>query len=433
MKIFIEPNNNHWELISKRAELDYSQITSQVKSILDDVKSKGDEALLQYITMYDKFPINNIEKIIVSEEEIVESKKKINKSLREAIDLAYNNIYKFHKHQITSPKKIETVKGVKCWRRDVPIEKVGLYIPGGTAPLFSTVLMLGVPAQIAGCKEKILCTPPTMEGNIAPPILYAASLVEINRIYKVGGAHAIAAMAYGTKTIPEVYKIFGPGNQYVTIAKQLVMQQGTAIDLPAGPSELLVWADESCKPEFVAADLLSQAEHGNDSQVILVVNSLELADKVQFHLKKQLEHLPRKSIVNESLKNSSILVFHDKQKALDFINYYAPEHLIISCENALKWSELIVNAGSVFIGNFSPESAGDYASGTNHTLPTNGYARVYSGVSLESFVKKITFQQISPKGLLSLGDGIMQMAEAENLYAHKYAVSIRVEKIKKKK
>ncbi|MFQ3575278.1 MAG: histidinol dehydrogenase, partial [Cytophagales bacterium] len=402
---------------------------NSVLPVLKEVKEKGDEALFHFTLMFDKI---KIEKLQVLENEFDEAHKKVSKTLKESIQLAFDNISVFHQSQKSPVKKVETMKGVSCWRKSVAIDKVGLYVPGGTAPLFSTVLMLGTPAKIAGCREIILCTPPDSAGKINPAILYAAKLVGVTKVFKVGGAQAIAAMAYGTESIPKTYKIFGPGNQFVTAAKQLVTQEGVAIDMPAGPSEVLVWADEFCSPEFVAADLLSQAEHGADSQVILVVDSVELANEIQTQLKEQLNQLPRKSMAQQALLNSSTLVFAEKNTALEFVNTYAAEHLIIALKDAVKMADKITNAGSVFIGNYSPESVGDYASGTNHTLPTNGYAKAFSGVSLDSFVKKITFQELKPKGLLALGEAVMNMAEAEGLEAHKNAVQVRINKIKNK-
>ena len=346
--------------------------------------------------------------------------------------MAKVNIEIFHNSQIQKVERIETMPGVWCWRKSVGIEKVGIYIPGGSAPLFSTVLMLGIPAKIAGCKEVILCTPPNEQGEINPAILYAASLVGVTAIYSVGGAQAIAAMAYGTATIPKVHKIFGPGNQYVTAAKQLVQQNGIAIDMPAGPSEVCVWADENAIPSFVAADLLSQAEHGPDSQVILVANNKAIVSAIQLEIDLQLSALPRKDFASKALANSKAIILSNQDQAIDLINAYAPEHLILSVDNALQIADKIINAGSVFIGNYSPESVGDYASGTNHTLPTNGYAKAYSGVSLDSFVKKITFQQLTERGLMNIAPTVIEMAEAEGLQAHSNAVSVRLNLIKSK-
>ena len=350
----------------------------------------------------------------------------LSQELKDAIQQAKSNIEKFHRSQIEELKVIETMPGINCWRRSVGIEKVGIYIPGGSAPLFSTVLMLAIPAVIAGCKEIILCTPPSKDSSINPAILYTANLCGVKKIFKVGGVQAIAAMAYGTETIPKVFKIFGPGNQYVTAAKQLIQKEGIAIDMPAGPSEVLVIADETAVPEFVAADLLSQAEHGADSQVILLITCEEDAEKIQLSIKEQLQKLPRKEIAEKALANSKIVLLNSIDEAIDLSNLYAPEHLILSYEKAEEFTGKIISAGSVFIGNYSPESVGDYASGTNHTLPTNGYAAMYSGVSVDSFVKKVTFQQLTKEGLTNIGNTVMQMAEAEGLDAHKNAVAIRL-------
>ena len=364
----------------------------------------------------------------VSQEEIREAVMQVPEDLKKAIETAALNIEKFHESQITSPKVVETAKGVKCWQKAVPIEKVGLYIPGGTAPLFSSVLMLGIPARIAGCNRIVLTTPPGKDGKINPVILYTAYMAGISEIYKLGGVQAIGALAYGTETVPAVYKIFGPGNQYVTTAKQLVNRDGIAIDMPAGPSEVAIMADGSAQPEFLASDLLSQAEHGNDSQVIMVTTHESLIEKVEKALQDQLDDLPRKDFADQALNHSKIILLQDKKEMIDFINTYAPEHLIISTSDYQELQEQVVNAGSVFLGNFTPESAGDYASGTNHTLPTNGFARVFNGVNLDSFVKKITFQEITREGLQKLGPVIEKMAEAEELIAHKNAVSVRLKK-----
>ena len=350
-------------------------------------------------------------------------------ALKKAIIQAAENIEKFHAAQVTLPETIETMPGIQCWRKSVGIEKVGLYIPGGTAPLFSTVLMLGIPAKLAGCKQIVLCSPPNVEGTLHPAIIFAAKLVGVTHIYKIGGVQAIAAMAYGTRKVPKVHKIFGPGNKYVTCAKQLVQEDGIAIDMPAGPSEVCVYADDTANPAFVAADLLSQAEHGTDSQVLLVSASEELVNKVNVELEKQLELLPRKDIAAQALTNSKAIIIDEIKVAIDLINEYAPEHLIISCKDPMAIGDKIINAGSIFIGNYSPESVGDYASGTNHTLPTNGYAKAYSGVSVDSFVKKITFQKLSKQGLINIAKTVELMAEAEGLHAHKNAVTIRIQEI----
>lgn len=427
MKIHSYPNRDKWSELIKRPTEGIKQKENIVRDILQLVKRQGDKALIDLTRKLDNV---NLKSLSLNESELTKAGKQITPSLKKAIDTAYKNIHRFHTAQLnTKIEKIETMPGVVCWRKTVPIEKVGLYVPGGSAPLFSTVLMLGIPAKIAGCKEVILCSPP----NIHPPILYAASKCGIKTIFCVGGAQAIAAMAYGTKSIPKVDKIFGPGNSFVTIAKQLVTQDGVAIDMPAGPSEVLVIADDTANPAFVAADLLSQAEHGPDSQVILVSTSNGLVSAVTKELASQIRKLPRKAIAEKALQNSRAVVMKSLDEALAFSNQYAPEHLILSCKNAERLAERVVNAGSVFIGNYSPESAGDYASGTNHTLPTNGYARAYSGVSVDSFVKKITFQRISKEGLTKLGPTIEAMAEAEQLQAHKNAVTIRLTTLKGKK
>ena len=410
------PKRNEWTELLKRPSMDSSALENSVQSILNDVKQNGNSALQKYSQQFDKVDFDP--NPLSFGEGWGEA---ISNQLKSAIQVAKRNIEKFHLAQKEKIKVIETTKGVKCWRKSVAIEKVGLYIPGGSAPLFSTILMLGIPAKIAGCKEIILCTP-----SADAAILYVAKLVGIKKVFKVGGAQAIAAMAYGTETIPKVNKIFGPGNQYVTCAKQLIQKNGVAIDMPAGPSEIAVLADESCVPAFVASDLLSQAEHGADSQVILVTTKEKIMTEVQNEIEKQLELLPRKEIAKKALENSKAILVKTKLKAIDLLNEYAPEHLIIACKDADKLAEKITNAGSVFLGNYSPESAGDYASGTNHTLPTNGYAKSYSGVSLDSFVKKITFQKLSKDGLKKIGKSVELMAEAEGLNAHKNAVAIRI-------
>lgn len=430
MKIIAYPPQNKWESLIKRPTENFASIQKSVENILQSVKLKGDKALIELTKKFDKVAIRSLR---VEGDVIKSSGKNISTSLKRAIDTAYKNIYTFHAAQIGKTEKIETTQGVLCWRKSIGIEKVGLYIPGGSAPLFSTVLMLGIPAQIAECKEVILCTPPNKNGEVHPAILYAAVKCGIKNIYRVGGAQAITAMAYGTKTIPKVDKIFGPGNSFVMIAKQLVSLTGVAIDMPAGPSEVLVIADDSADAGFVAADLLSQAEHGPDSQVILVSMSRKLMESVNKELIAQLKALPRRGIAEKALVNSRAILVKSTDEAIGFSNLYAPEHLILSCNNAEKLAEKVINAGSVFIGNYSPESAGDYASGTNHTLPTNGYAKAYSGVSVDSFVKRITFQKLSPEGLFKLGNVIETMAAAEQLDAHKNAVTIRLNKIKRKK
>ncbi len=422
MNIIKFPQKNTWKTLLERPTIDFLEIESRIKVILTDIQTQGDEAAYRFNAQYDK---NFDKNFLVSAQEIVLASTLLSKELKDAIIMAKNNIQKFHEIQKNEIQKVETMSGVVCWRKSVAIQKVGLYIPGGTAPLFSTVLMLGIPAQIAGCEQVIMCTP-AFEGKIHPAILFAASLVGITKIFKIGGAQAIGAMAYGTASVPKVYKIFGPGNQYVTAAKQLIAKEGFAIDMPAGPSELAVWADDTAVPSYVAADLLSQAEHGADSQVVLVSTSEKLLENVQTELNKQVLELPRKEIAEKALKNSKLILVENNEIALELINEYAPEHLIIALDKTEEWAEKIVNAGSIFMGNFTPESAGDYASGTNHTLPTNGFARAYSGVSVDSFVKKITFQQISKEGLKNIGKTIEIMAENEGLQAHKNAVSIRL-------
>ncbi len=427
MQIQKYPIKKNWSSLSKRPSLQKDNLETAVSTIIKEVQTFQNKALLKYTLEFDKVQLSDLR---VSKQEIQAAEVTVSASLKNAIQIAKDNIATFHLSQKEKPQVIETTKGVKCWRKSVGIQKVGLYIPGGTAPLFSTVLMLGVPAQIAACKEIILCTPPDSSGNINPVILYTANLVGIHKIFKVGGAQAIAAMAYGTESIPKVYKIFGPGNQYVTKAKELVQQDGVAIDMPAGPSEVLVIADQTANPRFVAADLLSQAEHGSDSQVILLSdNEIILQESIKA-INEQLKQLPRKEIAQAALANSRVVLLENLEQCFEFSNQYAPEHLIIASENAMEYSTLVENAGSVFLGNYSCESAGDYASGTNHTLPTNGYAQNYSGVSLDSFVKKITFQELSKEGIQNLGPSIEVMAEAEQLMAHKNAVSIRLQELK---
>ena len=429
MKVFNEPKINEWASIIERPSIDAAQLNDNVRNIIDEVIAGGDAAIKKITLQFDRVSINELK---VTAEKIAAAENLLTPGLKTAIQLAKVNIEIFHNSQIQKVERIETMPGVWCWRKSVGIEKVGIYIPGGSAPLFSTVLMLGIPAKIAGCKEVILCTPPNEQGDIHPAILYAASLVGVTAIYSVGGAQAIAAMAYGTATIPKVHKIFGPGNQYVTAAKQLVQQNGIAIDMPAGPSEVCVWADENAIPSFVAADLLSQAEHGPDSQVILVANNKAIVSAIQLEIDLQLSALPRKDFATNALANSKAIILNNQDQAIDLINAYAPEHLILSVDNALQIADKIINAGSVFIGNYSPESVGDYASGTNHTLPTNGYAKAYSGVSLDSFVKKITFQQLTERGLMNIAPTVIEMAEAEGLQAHSNAVSVRLNLIKSK-
>jgi histidinol dehydrogenase len=422
MQIIKHPKKTEWAALLQRPVMDSSSLEATVKNILHEVKANGDEALKRFATIFDKVSITELE---VSKEEIQKAIASVSSDLKDAIAVAKQNIETFHSNQIAAVEKIETMPGVVCWRKSVAIEKVGLYIPGGTAPLFSTILMLSVPARIAGCKEIILCTPPAKDGSINAAILYTAQLCGITKIYKTGGAQAIAAMAYGTETIPQVYKIFGPGNQYVTAAKQLVQKDGVAIDMPAGPSEVCVMADDTANASYVAADLLSQAEHGSDSQVLLVSTSEKLINDVLVETEQQLNELPRKELAAKALDNSKAILVSTVDEMVELVNAYAAEHLIISCSNDEAISEQIINAGSIFLGNYSPESAGDYASGTNHTLPTNGYARAYSGVSVDSFVKKITLQKLSKEGLMNIGNAVMTMAEAEGLEAHAKAVKIR--------
>jgi histidinol dehydrogenase len=427
MNKIINPKPETWSEILSRPTQTFKDIEETVKGIFKEVQAKGDVAVSKYTSLFDGIALENTE---VSNQEIEEAINLVSKELKEAIQLAKSNIEKFHKAQITSKIEIETTEGVMCWQEKRPIQKVGLYIPGGTAPLFSTVLMLAIPAQIAGCKEIILCSPPNKSGKINPAILYAANLCGVSKILKVGGIQAIAGMTFGTKTIPQVYKIFGPGNQYVTVAKQVATQFGVAIDMPAGPSELLIVADDSAIPSFVASDLLSQAEHGTDSQVILVSTSKKLINEVEIEINKQIQVLPRKAIAEKAIENSKLIFVENDAIASDLINEYGPEHFIICTNNDDFYVDNIENAGSIFIGNFTPESAGDYASGTNHTLPTNGYAKNYSGVNLDSFLKSMTFQKISQKGIQNIGSAIEIMAEAEGLQAHKNAVSLRLESLK---
>lgn len=423
MQVILYPSRKDWPTLLQRPVQDFSRIEQTVAPILQSVKSQGDAALRELTLKFDNVLLNDLR---VEEATIAKAGDQLSQELKDAIGLAAKNIERFHVAQQSQPERIETMPGVVCWRKSVGIEKVGLYIPGGTAPLFSTVLMLGIPARLAGCRQVILCTPVGKNGKIHPAILYAANLVGIRTIYAIGGAQAIAAMAYGTESIPKVYKIFGPGNQYVTAAKQLINKEGVAIDMPAGPSEVAVYADDTAVPAFVAADLLSQAEHGVDSQVVLVSESEALVKAVNDELEQQLAQLPRRDIAAQALANSKALLVKTQEEAIDLLNDYAAEHLILAVQNADEVGEKIVNAGSIFLGNYTPESAGDYASGTNHTLPTNGFAKAYSGVSLDSFVKKITFQRISAEGLQHIGPAIEVMAAEESLQAHKHAVSIRL-------
>ena len=424
MQIIKYPPRETWTSILARPAFDSSTLFETVQKVLDDVREHGDKAVKAYTEQFDHVTIDAIE---VTKAEIEAAEQLIPSNLKQAIEMARRNIWKFHSEQQPDLKEIQTSPGVYCWQKAVAIEKVGLYVPGGTAPLFSTVLMLGVPAKIAECKEIILCTPPDKNGNIHPAILYAAKVASVHRIFKIGGTQAIAAMAYGTETVPNVYKIFGPGNQYVTAAKQLISLKGVAIDMPAGPSEVEVIADDDSNPAFVAADLLSQAEHGVDSQSILITISEKIIDKVLEEIEIQIAELPRKDFVRKALENSKIILVNSLEEAVEMTNAYAPEHLIISTKYYKGVAANIVNAGSVFLGNYTPESAGDYASGTNHTLPTNGYAKAYSGVNLDSFIRKITFQEISKEGLTNLSNAIILMAEHENLQAHSNAVKIRLE------
>ena len=421
--LFINPGREQWPAMIKRPAFDYASLENIVLPILQDVKINNDAAVKKYIEKFDGVQLTDLK---VTDLEINNAVSAVDEELKKAIQFAKENITTFHAAQTEQVQKIETTPGVVCWRKSVAIESVGLYIPGGTAPLFSTLLMLAIPAQIAGCKNIIVCTPCDKNGNINPVVLYTAHVLGIENIYKIGGAQAIAAMAYGTETLQSVNKIFGPGNQYVTCAKQLVNREAIAIDMPAGPSEVAVYADDTAVPAFVATDLLSQAEHGVDSQVVLVASSKKIIEEVQLHVNSQLKELPRKEIIKKALNHSRWVVMEDVNIAFDFLNGYAAEHLIIASEQAAKLSEKVINAGSVFLGNYSPESAGDYASGTNHTLPTNGYANAYSGVSVDSFVKKITFQQLSKEGLKNIGRAVETMAAAEGLDAHKSAITIRL-------
>lgn len=427
MKIILNPERESWERLCLRPGIDKNDLANSVRDIMQSVKKDKDKALCSLSEKFDGVSPGNLK---VSADEIIEAEKMVPSELKRAINNAKNNIEKFHSAQICSEPVVETLKGVKCWRKSIPIEKVGLYVPGGSTPLFSTLLMLAIPAKLAGCKEIIVCTPPQKDGNVSPLILYTASLLGLTNIFKAGGAQAIAAMAYGTESIPAVYKIFGPGNQYVTKAKEMVQIDGIAIDMPAGPSEVLVIADENASPEFIASDLLSQAEHGPDSQVIFLSDSKELLGKVKTEVEKQTKLLPRKEIAEKALGNSKLILLNSISECMEFSNTYAPEHLIINTIASDKIADGVINAGSVFVGKYSCESAGDYASGTNHTLPTNGFARSYSGVSADSFFKKITFQEISDAGIKNLGPSIELMAEAESLSGHKNAVSVRLKSLK---
>ena len=428
MKLIKYPDRSQWNEILKRPVLETENLFDTVRNIINRVRAGGDRVVMEYEAVFDKAELTSL---AVTSAEIEEAEKEVPIELKAAIYLAKRNIETFHSTQRFEGKKVDTMEGVTCWQKAVAIEKVGLYIPGGTAPLFSTVLMLAIPAKIAGCKEIVLCTPPDKNGKVHPAILFAARLAGVSKIFKVGGVQAIAAMAYGTESIPKVYKIFGPGNQYVTAAKQLVSLRDVAIDMPAGPSEVEVLADESANPVFVAADLLSQAEHGVDSQAMLVTTSEKLQTEVVYEVERQLGYLTRRDIAEKSLASSKLILVKDMEEALELTNAYAPEHLIIETKDYMEVAGQIVNAGSVFLGAFSHESAGDYASGTNHTLPTNGYAKAYSGVSLDSFIRKITFQEILPSGMSAIGPAIEVMAANEHLDAHKNAVTVRLEEIRK--
>ena len=426
MNTFINPSREQWAVIIERPKINDAELRIIVSGILKDVKENGDSAIKKYCLQFGKVLLEDLK---VSDTEIDEAVNLVDQDLKNAIQLAKNNIEKFHATQKQEELKIETSKGVLCWRKSVAIEKVGLYIPGGTAPLFSTLLMLGIPSVMACCSEIVICTPSDTNGNINPVILYTAQLLGLKNIYKVGGVQAIAAMAYGSESISKVYKIFGPGNQFVTCAKQMINMDGIAIDMPAGPSEVAVYADESCEPAFVASDLLSQTEHGVDSNVLLVASSEEILEKVKQEINIQIKDLSRKNIAEAALSKSNLVVMQNVDEAFCLLNEYAAEHLILASDNASMLAEKVINAGSVFLGNYSPESVGDYASGTNHTLPTNGYAKAYSGVSLDSFVKKITFQKLNKEGLKSIGNAVELMAAAEGLDAHKNAVSIRLKNV----
>lgn len=423
MKVIRYPERAEWTSLLERPHIDMTALYATVNTVLADVRTRGDRAVLDYEEKFDRVSLSSLQ---VTEAEMEAAEQLVPEELKDALRQAERNIATFHEAQRFQGKKIETAPGVVCWQKAVPIEKVGLYIPGGTAPLFSTVLMLAVPARLAGCREIVLCTPPDREGRVNPAILYAARLAGVHRIFKAGGVQAIGAMAYGTETVPKVYKIFGPGNQYVMAAKQQVSLHEVAIDMPAGPSEVLVVADEKANPVFVAADLLSQAEHGADSQVLLVTTSDRMLERVREEVQVQLEKLPRRELAVRSLEHSKLILVHSMEEAMELANAYAPEHLILEVEDYTSLSEKVVNAGSVFMGAYTPESAGDYASGTNHTLPTSGYARAYSGVNLDSFVRKITFQELSPEGIRNIGPAIEKLASGEQLDAHKNAVTLRL-------
>lgn len=423
IQVILHPGKEDYQALLSRPHKDAADLGATVASVLDDVRMEGDKAVLRYEAKFDKAELSSL---AVTEEELQEAEALVSEELKQSINLAHANIHRFHEAQRMQPVCVETAPGVHCWQKSVAIEKVGLYIPGGTAPLFSTVLMLATPAKIAGCADIVLCSPPSPQGKLHPAILYAAKVAGVNRIYKCGGVQAIGAMAYGTETVPKVSKIFGPGNQYVTCAKQQVSMTDVAIDMPAGPSEVAIVADKTCHPEYVAADMLSQAEHGMDSQSILFTDSEDVARAVLAEVEKQLEALPRKEMASASLGHSRIVVLHDMEEAFEICNQYAPEHLILAMDTALDWADRVVNAGSVFLGHYSCESAGDYASGTNHTLPTSGYAKAYSGVNLDSFCRKITFQHLTREGIESIGRAVEVMAEAESLDAHRNAMTLRM-------
>ena len=428
MKIIKYPRKEDWSQLVERPHLDVSQLNATVESVLKDVRQNGDKAVIAYEEKFDHAILSSL---AVTETEIDEAMSLVSKELLEALRIAHHNISKFHESQKFEGSKVETCKGVSCWQKSVPIEKVGLYIPGGTAPLFSTVLMLATPAKIAGCREIVLCTPPNREGRVNPAILAAARIAGVNRIFKAGGVQAIGAMAYGTESVPKVFKIFGPGNQYVMAAKQQVSLHDVAIDMPAGPSEVCVIADETSHPDFVAADLLSQAEHGIDSQVFLITTSEDILQKVQQEILRQVELLPRKDMAMKSLDNSKLVLVRDKQEAMELCNIYAPEHLVISTDDYAQLAEQVINAGSVFLGHYACESAGDYASGTNHTLPTHGYAVAYNGVNLDSYCRKVTFQHLTEEGIRSIGRAVEVMAENEQLQAHRQAMTVRIQSLTK--
>lgn len=423
IQVILHPGKEDYQALLSRPHKDAADLGATVASVLDDVRMEGDNAVLRYEAKFDKAELSSL---AVTEEELQEAEALVSEELKQSINLAHANIHRFHEAQRMQPVCVETAPGVYCWQKSVAIEKVGLYIPGGTAPLFSTVLMLATPAKIAGCTDIVLCSPPSPQGKLHPAILYAAKVAGVNRIYKCGGVQAIGAMAYGTETVPKVSKIFGPGNQYVTCAKQQVSMTDVAIDMPAGPSEVAIVADKTCHPEYVAADMLSQAEHGMDSQSILFTDNEDVARAVLAEVEKQLEALPRKEMASSSLGHSRIVVLHDMEEAFEICNQYAPEHLILAMDTALDWADSVVNAGSVFLGHYSCESAGDYASGTNHTLPTSGYAKAYSGVNLDSFCRKITFQHLTREGIESIGRAVEVMAEAESLDAHRNAMTLRM-------